>query len=75
MNLFEPPATRPGLPKTHHALHMVCEELYTVLLEYVNAMAALAVIFIDHSFQISSSAPDLHSGVEGGAVTEPMLDM
>lgn len=25
--------------------------------------------------QISSSGPDLHSGVDGGAVVEPMMDM
>lgn len=25
--------------------------------------------------QISSNAPDLHSGIEGGAVAEPMMDM
>ncbi|KAF8208661.1 hypothetical protein K438DRAFT_1754510 [Mycena galopus ATCC 62051] len=27
------------------------------------------------SIQISSSLPDLHSGIEGGAVVEPLLDM
>ena len=26
-------------------------------------------------FQISSELPDLHSGVDGGAVSEPMFDM
>jgi hypothetical protein len=31
--------------------------------------------FTYRSRQISSSLPDLHSGIEGGAVVEPLLDM
>jgi len=27
------------------------------------------------SVEISSDRPDLHSGIEGGAVAEPMVDM
>ena len=26
-------------------------------------------------FKIASDRPDLHSGIEGGAVAEPMIDM
>lgn len=26
-------------------------------------------------FQISNEMPDLHSGIEGGAIVEPMVDM
>jgi len=30
---------------------------------------------VHSTLEISSNSPDMHSGIEGGAVTEPMLDM
>lgn len=30
---------------------------------------------VHSSIEISSEHPDVHSGVEGGAIVEPMIDM
>ena len=30
---------------------------------------------VDRRLKIASDGPDLHSGIDGGAVVEPMIDM
>ena len=46
---------------------------------YVAGVYASRLLTIDHvaltSHQITGPRTDLHSGIEGGAVTEPMIDM
>jgi hypothetical protein len=45
---------------------------FIALLKYYPAFNYVTALTIK---QISSDRPDLHSGIEGGAVAEPMVDM
>jgi hypothetical protein len=53
---------------------MVRGVLFIVVWLYVISSARYGAL-VDPDCQISNEKPDLHSGIEGGVIVEPMTDM
>ena len=74
-----------GLYISCQQLHMDCRRstMYHLWLTWSRALCSRgksvlrdrSIVLICSCLKIASDRPDLHSGIEGGAVAEPMIDM
>lgn len=69
-----PAATPPGSRRTPRVSHTACEAWCIAMWRFV-CKSFPAKFFELIALKIFNAGPDLHSGVDGGAAREPMLDM